>query len=92
MGVSMSGKYRTLKPGDQINVSVTNDFASVANEFYDICEEYHFNPSEVIRSSVSMWLEMMNDMIDTYESSKRSKEMKDSFKEKYEKSVFSKFG
>ena len=68
----MNGKApKQYKSGDQIHIAVTQNFEDVATEFFLFCKENHYNPSEVIRSSMESWLvrqkrlkEMMDDGFD----------------------------
>ena len=50
------GKYKKYRPGDHIHILVTKDFADTATEFFGICKDEHFNPSEVIRSVMAEWV------------------------------------
>ena len=62
-------KYRS---GDQIHIAVTQNFEDVATDFFRFCNENHYNPSEVIRSSMEQWL-------------KRQKRLKELMEENIEK-------
>ena len=50
------GKYKNCKPGDHIHILVTKDFTDTATEFFRICKDEHFNPSEIIRSAIADWV------------------------------------
>jgi ABC-type proline/glycine betaine transport system substrate-binding protein len=54
--VKKGDKYKNYKPGDHIHILVTKDFAETATEFFMICKDEHFNPSEIIRSSMAEWV------------------------------------
>ena len=49
-------KYKKSKPGDHIHILVTKDFADTATEFFRICKDEHFNPSEIIRAAMAEWV------------------------------------
>jgi hypothetical protein len=49
-------KAKVYRSGDQIHIAVTQNFEDVATEFFQFCNENHYNPSEVIRSSMEHWL------------------------------------
>jgi predicted transcriptional regulator YheO len=56
-GDSLKGKKpKVYSAGDQIHIAVTQNFEEVATEFFQFCNENHYNPSEVIRSSMEQWL------------------------------------
>jgi hypothetical protein len=56
-GRPLNGKTpKHYKSGDQIHIAVTQNFEDVATEFFLFCKENHYNPSEVIRSSMETWL------------------------------------
>ena len=50
------GKYKKCRPGDHIHILVTKDFTDTATEFFRICKDEHFNPSEIIRSAMAEWV------------------------------------
>jgi hypothetical protein len=50
------GKRKICKPGDHIHILVTKDFADTATDFFRICKDEHYNPSELIRSLISDWV------------------------------------
>lgn len=82
--------YKVYKPGDQIHISVTKDFAEIATEFFKFCRENHFNPSDVMRGSIAYWLKKQKEMQKAYNESKLSKEgMMDKIIENFEKSILS---
>ncbi len=54
MGRKSSKTYRS---GDQIHIAVTQNFERTATDFFDFCNENHYNPSEVIRSCMEQWLQ-----------------------------------
>lgn len=56
-GRTPRGEKKTYLPGDAIHIIITQDFAPVANEFFEICRENNFNASEVIRSCIKRWVE-----------------------------------
>lgn len=49
-------KYKTCRPGDHIHILVTRDFTDTATQFFRICKDEHFNPSEIIRSAIADWV------------------------------------
>lgn len=53
MGKRIKKVYRS---GDQIHIAVTQQFERTATEFFEFCNDNHYNPSEVIRSSMEQWL------------------------------------
>jgi hypothetical protein len=54
--------YKKCKPGDHIHILVTKNFTDVATEFFMICKDEHYNPSEVIRSSIADWVEKQKEL------------------------------
>ena len=56
-GRTPRGEKKVYRPGDALHVIITQDFAPVANEFFEICRENNFNASEVIRSCIKRWVE-----------------------------------
>lgn len=60
--------------GDQIHITVTQDFAEMATEFFRFCKTYHYSPSDVIRGCMMTWLKRTKKMVKQYESSDLSKE------------------
>ena len=54
--VKKEDKYKNCKPGDHIHILVTRDFADTATQFFKICKDEHFNPSEIIRSAIADWV------------------------------------
>ncbi len=48
---------KIYKSGDQIHIAVTQNFEDVATDFFQFCKDNHYNPSEVIRSSMEQWLQ-----------------------------------
>ena len=69
-----AGLKKIFKHGDQIHIVVTNDFAEIANHFYKICKEHHFNASEVIRSSIESWVTEQLEMQKFYDNIKNKKQ------------------
>jgi len=61
--------------GDQIHITVTQDFAVMATDFFRFCKKYHYSPSDVIRGCMMTWLKRTKLMVDQYESSDLSKEV-----------------
>ena len=55
-------KYKKCKPGDHIHILVTKDFAETATEFFRVCKEEHFNPSEIIRSAIAEWVSRQQEL------------------------------
>jgi len=81
---------KVYKSGDQIHIAVTQNFEDTATEFFRFCKENHYNPSEVIRSSMDQWLqkqkrikEMMEGSLerDAKEAQEREKRILDRLKE-----------
>ncbi len=58
----MGDKYKNCKPGDHIHILVTRDFAEMATEFFKICKDEHFNPSEIIRSAMGEWVDRQQEL------------------------------
>lgn len=56
-GRTPRGEKKVYRPGDALHIIITQDFAPVANEFFEICREENFNASEVIRSCIKRWVE-----------------------------------
>jgi ABC-type proline/glycine betaine transport system substrate-binding protein len=56
------GKYKKCRPGDHIHILVTKDFADTATEFFRICKDENFNPSEVIRSAMAEWVNRQQEL------------------------------
>ncbi len=56
------GKYKVCKPGDHIHILVTKDFVDTATEFFRICSEEHYNPSEIIRSTMAEWVNRQKEL------------------------------
>ena len=54
--------YKKCKPGDHIHILVTKNFTDTATEFFKICKDEHYNPSEVIRSSIADWVEKQKEL------------------------------
>lgn len=80
-------KYRS---GDQIHIAVTQNFEDVATDFFQFCNENHYNPSEVIRSTMEQWLsrqkrlkELMEENIerDSKSSSEKEKRVMEKLRE-----------
>jgi hypothetical protein len=61
--------------GDQIHITVTQDFAETATDFFRFCKKHHYSPSDVIRGGMVTWLTRTKKMIDQFESSDLSKEI-----------------
>jgi hypothetical protein len=61
--------------GDQIHITVTQDFAEMATDFFRFCKKYHYSPSDVIRGCMMTWLKRTKMMVDQYEKSDLSKEV-----------------
>ena len=55
-------QYKKCKPGDHVHILVTKNFTDTATEFFKICKDEHYNPSEVIRSSIAEWVEKQKEM------------------------------
>ena len=60
--------------GDQIHITVTQDFAGMATEFFRFCKRHHYSPSDVIRGGMVTWLEKTKKMVDQFENSDLNKE------------------
>jgi hypothetical protein len=41
---------------------VTKDFADTATEFFKICKDEHYNPSEIIRSAMAEWVDRQKEL------------------------------
>ncbi len=65
---------RPYKAGDQIHITVTQDFTETATDFFRFCKRNHYSPSDVIRGGMVTWLERTKKMIEQYEESDLSKE------------------
>lgn len=65
---------RPYKAGDQIHITVTQDFAGMATEFFRFCKKNHYSPSDVIRGGMMTWLNRTKKMVEQYEKSDLSKE------------------
>ena len=65
---------RPYHAGDQIHITVTQDFAEMATDFFRFCKKYHYSPSDVIRGGMVTWLEKTKRMIEQYEKSDLNKE------------------
>ena len=65
---------KPYKAGDQIHITVTQDFAEMATDFFRFCKKHHYSPSDVIRGGMMTWLKRTKKMVDQYESSDISKE------------------
>ena len=50
--------------GDQIHITVTQDFTENATEFFRFCKKYHYSPSDVIRGCMINWLEQTRKMVE----------------------------
>lgn len=50
------------KAGDQIHITVTQDFAETATLFFRFCKKNHYSPSDVIRGCMASWLEKKKEM------------------------------
>ena len=62
------------KAGDQIHITVTQDFTEMATDFFRFCKRNHYSPSDVIRGCMMTWLKRTKTMIEQYEKSDLSKE------------------
>ena len=62
---------KSYKPGDQIHISITQDYVETATEFFSLCTKYHYSPSEVIRGNISEWVEETKKMVEQYEQIKK---------------------
>ncbi|MCD6383083.1 MAG: hypothetical protein J7L88_01320 [Thermoplasmata archaeon] len=56
-GRTPRGEKKVYRPGDTLHVLITQDFAEVANEFFEFCRRNNYNASDVIRSCIRKWLE-----------------------------------
>lgn len=65
---------KPYKAGDQIHITVTQDFAGMATDFFRFCKKYHYSPSDVIRGCMMTWLKRTKRMVDQYEDSDFHKE------------------
>ena len=72
-------KYRS---GDQIHIAVTQNFEDVATDFFQFCNENHYNPSEVIRSTMEQWLSRQKRMKELMEENIERDSRSSSEKEK----------
>ena len=66
---------KPYKAGDQIHITVTQDFAVLATEFFRFCKRNHYSPSDVIRGGMVTWLDKTKKMVEQYENSDLSKEL-----------------
>jgi hypothetical protein len=66
---------KPYKSGDQIHITVTQDFAETATDFFRFCKRNHYSPSDVIRGGMVTWLTKTKRMVDQFESSDLSKEI-----------------
>ena len=60
--------------GDQIHITVTQDFTETATEFFRFCKKYHYSPSEVIRGCMASWLDRTKKMVEMWEKSDQNRE------------------
>lgn len=62
---------KSYQAGDQIHISITQDYVDTATEFFRLCTKYHYSPSEVIRGNISEWVEETKKMFEQYEQAKK---------------------
>jgi ABC-type proline/glycine betaine transport system substrate-binding protein len=60
--VKKGDKHKNYKPGDHIHILVTKDFAATATEFFKMCKDGHFNPSEIIRAGMAEWVDRQQEL------------------------------
>jgi len=65
---------KPYKAGDQIHITVTQDFTEMATDFFRFCKRNHYSPSDVIRGCMMTWLNRTKKMVEQYEKSDLSKE------------------
>lgn len=79
-GISMGRRAKIFDPlktynaGDQIHITITQDFVETATKFFRLCAKHHYSPSEVIRGNISDWVDQTSEMVEQYERVKKEKE------------------
>ena len=62
---------KSYKSGDQIHITITQDFVETATEFFRLCTKYHYSPSDVIRGNIAEWVDQTKEMVMQYEHAKK---------------------